>query len=44
MCNGDIKQLERSFPSPPAPAAPAAPSHRSKKTNPLFDPQGVSRF
>ena len=38
-----IKQLQKCFPPPPS-SPPAAPSHQSKKTNPLFDPQGASRF
>ena len=39
-----IKQLRKCFPSPAAAAPAPLPSHQSKKTNPFFDPQGVSRF
>ena len=40
-----IEQLRKRFPPAASPAASPSPlSHQSKKTNPLFDPQGASRF
>ena len=37
-----IEQLRKHFPPAASPASP--PSHQSKKSNPLSDPQGASRF